>query len=251
MASTAEVLSYQELSRYNLTNLIKAQYEAGQPLDEKFIKNIDFTEKGDKTFWLNDKSGKQQRYDVKESLALNCVNYLPLVYYQEYITPEWINTEGQEYNMVNGALGAKKYDFLHYLRKVTSEYLETIYAQALGNGAKEEKEKIRAYLNVYENKFLNPILNIAHNVSNLGLVNANSDLYEKYYDLFKAVLPDLDRYMQYKEETFAYKKDQHKEINADNWVKNYAQIKWCGHKMGELKDLISELINNKNLYYFL
>lgn len=208
-----KVMSFEseKLSQYNLTKLIKKTYEAGIPLAVDMVNEIDFKEKGNKTFWQLDSDGNNLRYDIKESLALNCVRFLPLSHYKSYIDPTWINTENDDYNMVHTALGARKYEFLTELITVTRGYVKKIFQ------ADKPTVQDQDYLHQYENYFLKPLLNIGHNLTNLTQECA------AYYSLFKIGLEDFNNYYNYKAKKNFFIASPHL-LTEKNWSENYSQL---------------------------
>lgn len=180
---------YQEHAKFNLTRLISKNHEAGKPLSKDDLADVDFLEEGSKVLLLpiNGKYGSQQRFDIKETLAENMSALLPLSYYKEYITVDWINSDGlNSFGPVKRALNDYNYEFLYEMLAVSKKHLND-------NEGKTDTSHNR-WISAYEHNLLSPILNVFGNLEHLKNFKLPQENYDRYFDLVKVALSDFKEY---------------------------------------------------------
>ncbi len=219
---------YQKHAQFNLTKLIKRNYEAGTPLPKEYFDGLDFLEESEKVLMLpiDAPYGKQSRHDVKESLAANIVGHLPLEYYKQYIHPTWITSNKlNDYGIITKALEEQKHDFLYEILSQCKEYLK--------EHSDSKKSQDNKFMNAYENGLLSQVLNMDYNLNHLKNSKANQEAYDNYFKVFKVALSDFDEYYNKKyEQLYGLNMAKTVEFNDELWFIDYNKIDsfFRGHK---------------------
>lgn len=236
-------LEYKEKSKINVTKLIQLAYEMKNDSLTEMLKGMDFLEMSKKSFMIGNTPAFQSKYDVSESLAMNCINTLPLEMYKQFIKPTWVTSEGfNSFNNVHIALGAKKYDYLEELLTICTQYIDGTNKNII----KQEKEKL---LYNYGEDLLYPILNIDHNLYNLS--DGKQEDIKGYYELFKKSVNFLEKFLDLKY-TSTYKESKRpieEPINSSNWFKNYCKLTPDNYKSEKIENLIKYLICNPSNFF--
>lgn len=236
---------YQEHAQFNLTKLIRRNYEAGTPLPKEYFDGLDFLEESSKVLMLPIQAtyGKQHRYDVKGTVAENIVQLLPLEYYKPYIHPTWIISSKNDYGVVRGALDERKYDFLYEVLSQCKEYLKE-------HSDTNNREDIK-FIGAYESKLLRQVLDLDSNLSQLKALKLNQEAYDNYFKLFKTALSDFKEYYNSKYEIlFQSKIAKHLEFDEKLWFHDYKKMAGIFSPYPNDKTVLETLVKDPKAFEF-
>lgn len=238
--------------KHNITKLIE-KHAHNKEFLQTLLEDVDFSEITSKNIKYEYSFDNLQTdeinypsisYENKEqSLAVNCILNLPLNNYENFITPDWINfVDNKKDRIVPIVLGAKKYDFLNEMLKISTKHLFSL---------EQESEEYQNYHEAYESNLLSPILNIGKHIFDLNLSGYGTEKnYEQYYQLFKNALECFNDYLPriYKR---TYKEGfipEHDIIKDSNWLDHYSKFNYVVSKKMDKNELCSELIKNSKSY---
>lgn len=212
------------MSLFNITRII--QNQRGEPLP--FLKAINFLEQ-------SSVSANVQ----SESLALNCVKYLPLSDYKSYIKSDWIFGENYE-SLVGKALKEGKYDFVEELMSVSLEHLKTTKPKT-----EQNSQEYYNYLNQWGSLVISPVLNLYKNLKFLGEKNLKSTDYDNYYHLFQVGLSHFTYYYNQRIEGSDLSKI---DVNIGNWLEHYKKAEVLFSEYVSQPELIEKIISESHAY---
>lgn len=99
--------------KFNITELIEFYYNEKVPLPEKF-KSMDYTEKTHKYVTFIHK-GREERYDLNETIGKNIIRELPLESYKECFNLDWFKNDNQNSRTIQAAFEGKRFDLLEHV----------------------------------------------------------------------------------------------------------------------------------------
>lgn len=237
---------YQEHAQFNLTKLIRRNYEAGTPLPKEYFDGLNFLEESTKVLMLpiNASYGKQHRYDVKGTVAENMVELLPLEYYKQYIHPTWIiSSNSSNYGTVRKALDEQKYDFLYEVLSQCKEYLK--------EHSDLNKREDNKFIGAYENSLLSQILDLDSNLNQLKNLKLNQEAYDNYFKLFKTAISDFKEYYNNKHEMlFNSKITKALEFNEKLWFHDYKKMRGIFRQYPNEKTVLETLAKDPKAFDF-
>lgn len=237
---------YNEHAQFNLTRLIRRNFEAGTPLPKEYFDGLDFLEEANKNLLLpvNAPYGKQHRYLVRESLAENIVGLLPLEYYKQYIQPTWIvKDDGETWGVVQRALNDQNYEFLYELLDLSKDYLK--------DHSNLNKEEDRKFIGTYENSLLAPILTLNANLMQLNSLRVSQSNYDGYMELFKKALVDFKEYYAQKYEVLLAI-NHNKDILFDDksWFRDYGKLESSFRKTNRSSNILETVAKDPKAFNF-
>jgi hypothetical protein len=228
---------YQEHAQFNLTKLIRRNYEVGTPLPKEYFDGLDFLEESSKVLMLplNGAYGRQHRYDVKQTLAENIVSLLPFEYYKEYIQPNWIVSNNFNNNgIIRTALDEQKYDFLYEILSQCKEYSKEHFDM--------NKREDNKFISSYESSLFNHILDLDNNLSQLKNLKLPQESYDNYFKLFKTTLSDFKEYYNKKYEIlFNAPVMDHLQFDDEYWFLDFNKMESIFKKYNK-RDAILEIL---------
>jgi hypothetical protein len=237
---------YNEHAQFNLTKLIRRNYEAGTPLPKEYFDGIDFLEESNKVLMLPVQAtyGKQHRYDVQECLAANIVGLLPLEYYKQYIQPTWImSNKSNDYGTVRKALDEQNYDFLYEILSQSKEYLK--------DHSDTSNREDNKFIGAYENSLLSQILDLDSNINQLNNLKLNQEAYDNYFKLFKTALSDFKEYYNTKYEMlFNSEIAKNLEFDENLWFQDYKKMKGIFRQYPNEKTVLETLAKDPKAFEF-
>jgi hypothetical protein len=237
---------YQEHAQFNLTKLIRRNYEAGSPLPKEYFEGLNFLEESNMVLMLpiNAPYGKQHRYDVKESLAENLVALLPLEHYKSYISPTWIVSDKlNDYGPIHRAINDQKYDFLYEILPLCKEYLKS--------HSDRNKREDNKYIGAYEKGLLEPILNLDSNLNQLKNLKLNQDAYDSYFKLFKEALSHFNDYYEIQYGAI-FRTERYRDLgfNDKSWFADYKKMEGVFRKYNREESILETVVTDPKAFDF-
>lgn len=227
-------LEYKELSKLNITRLIENAYNNNIELPQDFVKNINFHEKGQHKFMLDN-----QTREIEESLALNCITTLPFHIYKKYVTTDWILDKNLGSNPIEKFHYHGSYEFLDYLLDICIEHNKTIPL----NYKERNKEQSNFHYK-YNNDFLDMLINFERLTELTGsfkLIKEKENT-ENNFKLFKKALKEKFSHAEIERNSILEENETSKQYDPENWFKHYNYIKNYSRCNLNLKDFIENLV---------
>lgn len=246
---------YQNKSKFNLTHMIEQNFIEKNELINTLISKMDFSQVSQLSFISNiqliDKETGKVTYrglnnTVEQSLAVNCVENLPLSHYKQFITADWINSgKNHNDNMISHALIAYKYDFIDYLVDLASEKY---------NRFKDNDSEFSKYADDYATKLISPLLNIGQIINNLNSELNPQERYDSSYNLFKKAINlfpvHFKKYYQRAFDEDLGENDKNK-INDKNWFLYYNELNKVFSVLDKKENILKYVLENEknfNIY---
>jgi hypothetical protein len=104
--------------KFNITELIEYYHEEKIPLPDKF-KSFDYTELTKKVVTFTHK-GRDDRYDLNETIARNIIRELPLEAYKSCFSLDWFAKDHRDSRTIHAAFEGKRFDFLDHIINVVA-----------------------------------------------------------------------------------------------------------------------------------
>jgi len=158
-------------SQFNITKYISHCAKNSIPLDKNFFNSIDFEEVSSVEIQHYSKEHGSIQYKVEDTLAQNIMDYLPLSYYKELVTSEWLTyTKKENSNLVGKFIYSKNIDLLEYLHSI-----------GLEKSLVDQK-----FSHTFSMIFLKPLLDVNSNLSRSSNNSEfSSDFVSRYHSLIK------------------------------------------------------------------
>lgn len=248
---------YYDKIKFNVTNMIEQNFIEKNELINTIINKMDFSQVTKLSFISNipsidEKTGQVTYSDldkitIEQSLAVNCVENLPLPYYKDFITADWVNSEGyNSKNIINYALNAHKYDFIDYLLELATDKYHSM---------EDNHPEFYNYADDYSVKILNPLLNIGKIIEKLNSINSSQERYAESYNLFRKAVNffpvHFKRFYQNRLDEPLVENNKNK-INEGNWFIYYNELNSVYYELENKKSILKVVLaheNNFDIYF--
>lgn len=227
-------MNEKKISKFNIAQYLENCFIDKIEPNELIMKNVDFQEvsKINVKYKLEKEKNREIQLTIEETLAQNCINYLPFEAYEKYITADWIEyTKDYESKLVNNVI-------YHYNGKLLKK---------LHNLCVEKSLVDETFSNIYISKFIEPLMNI-NQILLIKNKKITKDFIDIYYDLFKKTSEELDYFRKI---SFIPKRKQnlnkltYKDVNSD-WLKKIISLNnYREDKKTIINKLLKTLATNK------
>ena len=212
---------------FNITRLIKSQYEAGTPLSTDIMDNMDLFEISSKQAYVAYPEGQFMEKEESTQIA-NIIKFLPVEYYRNYIKKDWMEAGTNNENpLFQQLLFQKKFDFI-------KEYLKCDFIEPY----------IMSESHDYVRLVLEPLLNMAGYFSRIELNHLTQDDVISYYEVFRLALPQFQ--LHFNEQQKQYRGKQ--TFEANQWFAQYDILQGPLFRNSKQVELIETFVHYDQIF---
>lgn len=225
---------YIEKCRGNVATMLDFYHKNGMIVPDELIKKINFAEEIEKVFYYTF-SRYEERVDIRETTAVNCIKNLNFKAIEPYFNYSWIVEDGIKYDnsLIRTALYYEK-------KEVLEKSLEIVKKEIEGN----KKNLISS--NELENKFFKEVLDLGSLLRVAKEIKSKKEHVDFLYDYFKKSVVVFEDFYNSKRGQFGlYSKDDR--ISFEDWHKQQSKFKaFFSHFSRE--DSLNELLVSEKKY---
>ncbi len=222
----------QKNTLFNITKYLLDCYKKNIEPSPDLMSSVDFSEVSTLKIFYTGLEGQSIHYDIKESLAQNCLTNIPFEAYQKYITADWLNFSENDEGILNSAIYHQN-----------TRFIEKMHLLGF-----EEAQKNSDFSRTYERTFIRPILKVDRVFFRTGKNDFNESFLNSYHQILQDVSDERKFLSQFNfigKEIIPFKKSKKK-----NWVEtacfeNYvAQGSYANTIIASLvtKDLFKDML---------
>lgn len=218
----------QKNTLFNITKYLLDCYKRNIEPSQEFMSSVDFSEVSTlKVFYIG-LDGQSIHYDIKESLAQNCLTNIPFEAYQKYITPDWLSFSENDEGILNSAIYHQN-----------TRFIEKIHLLGF-----QEAQKNSDFSRTYERNFIKPILKVDRVFYRTGKNEFNESFVNSYHQILQDVTDERKFLSQFNfigKEIVPFKKSKKK-----NWVETACFENYVSH--GSYANTIVASLVTKDLF---
>jgi hypothetical protein len=219
----------QKNTLYNITKYLLSCYQQGTEPVKELMEKVDFSEISSLNVFYLDSEKHLIQYEIKESLAKNCLNYIPFEAYEKYITADWLNYSENQDGIISSAIYRQNTKFIDKLNKLGFE----------------KAQVDNDYCHSYLRNFIAQILKVERTFGVDSRKEWNTDFLKSYHDVLQKV-SDEHKFLLNFHYYLGEKKTPYKKSRKNNWVESASRENYTSN--GSYDNTIISVLASNNQF---
>jgi len=219
----------QKNTLYNITKYLLSCHSNGVEPMKELMEKVDFSEVSSLNVFYLDSSKHLIQYEIKESLAKNCLNYIPFEAYEKYITADWLNYSENQDGIISSAIYRQNTKFIDKIHKLGFEK------------AQVDSDYCHSYLR----DFIAQILKVERTFGGDSINEWDSGFIKSYHKLLQEV-SDEHKFLLNLNYYLGEKKTPYKKSRRNNWVESASRENYTSN--GDYSNTIISVLASNNQF---